>query len=206
MELSTLTRSGKCSPIVLSNRLVLILAKIVDDLMVTREEAEADYFKRKFGESFKLGSSAIGPGRLQFFRLTVIQNPDLSSTISGDDKIESLEVYPLTRVRHREQEEPMNELERSGFMNFNSSIGWLGFTASTLCAFYARYLEQQIPSNTVSCLTLQSRCLRVLKQFGTDIVYQRPQLKIPLTLSVCVLQMLDRNSIMDNFRICAACY
>ena len=122
-------------------RLVLVVAKVVDELMIKGEKDEDDIFQRHFGEKFQLGHSATGPGTLQFFGLTVTQSPHMSSMISGDDNPDALEAYPLTFTRRRLQDDPMNEIERSSFMSLNSWIGWLGLTASPLCAFYESYLQ-----------------------------------------------------------------
>ena len=50
-----------------NSRLVLIVAKTFDDLMVSGEPDEADNFGKNFGKRFKLDSSSHGPGRMQFF-------------------------------------------------------------------------------------------------------------------------------------------
>ena len=89
-------------------------------------------FENKFGDRFKLGSSARGPGQIQFFGLTINKKSDLSSTIDGEDKLTALKGYPLTRSRRRQHDDPMNYLERSIFMSVNSSILWLVLTTSPL--------------------------------------------------------------------------
>ena len=59
---------------------------------------------------------------MQFYSLTVTQFEDLSSIIDGDDKLDALETFPLTLVRRREKDEPINQLERSSFMSINRSM------------------------------------------------------------------------------------
>ena len=121
-------------------------------------------FEKKFGDRFKLGSSARGPDWIQFFGLNINQNSDVSSTIDGEDNLTPLEGCPLTRYRRRQHDDSMNDLERSSFMSANISIGWVGFTASPLCPFYDIYLQQTLPTNTFICLTLQTRCLNLLER------------------------------------------
>ena len=82
-------------------RIVLLVSKLVDELMVSGEPEETDSFVRKLFNLFKLGSFAHGSGRIQLFGLTVNLNEDLSSHIYGDDKLNSLESYRLPKMSTR---------------------------------------------------------------------------------------------------------
>lgn len=167
-------------------KLVLLVGKIVDDLLMTGVQEQVSVFIKHFNSKFKFGSVTSGPGKLRFYGLDITQHDDYTSSIKGDEKLTALESVPLTRSRRREINEQMNEIEKSSFMSVNSSLNWLGITASPLCSFYASFLQQRLPLNTVANLTLQSAVLRKLKRFGTTITYTNPPRNKHYNVSVVV--------------------
>lgn len=58
-------------------------------------------------------------------------------------------------------------------MSINSSIGWIGTTAVPFCPFYSSYLQQWLPSLSVSDIGTQINCLRTLKKLGTSTSFAR---------------------------------
>ena len=88
---------------------------------------------------------------MRFFGLNITQHDDFTSTIDGDQKLQAIEPYPLSRVRCRQCDEVMNAIERSSFMSINASIGWLGITAfSSLCISF-QFLATEIERRTCLC-------------------------------------------------------
>lgn len=73
-------------------------------------------------------------------------------TIYADYNLESTEVRSVTYIRSSQLDKPMNTIGEKKFMTFNASINWLGTKASLLCANYASYLQQKMPSPTVGSL------------------------------------------------------
>ena len=104
---------------------------------------------------YELGTVVYGPGSFLFFGLQVYQETNYSITIQADEKISSLECYPIFRERRRESSIPLNEIEKSSFRSVNSSIGWLGIAASPFCEFFASHLQQKVPHTTVRDLISQ---------------------------------------------------
>ena len=156
------------------NKLSLLVAKIVDDLLVTGLPEVVRAFLQKFNMRYKLGTVAHGPGRLRFYGMNIVQEDDFSSYIDADDKLASLETFPLTRLRRREVDSPLTTVEKASFMSLNSSLGWLGIAASPFCAFYASFLQQKLPNATVAALVSQANGLKLLKNLGTRISFPRP--------------------------------
>lgn len=176
-QLFTFKRNGK---------LVLIIAKIVDDMLATGELSYVKSFISKFDSQFSLGTVNYGPGLLRFYGLNIRQHADFHCTIDGDEKLEALEPVPITRSRRREIDQPLNDIERSAFMSINASINWLGITASPICAFYSSHLQQRTPINNVGNLLLQSAVLRKLQKIGTQTCYPMPPSNKPVTVSAVV--------------------
>lgn len=144
--------------------LVLTVAKIVDGLIMTGLKSDVEMFLRRFDERFKLGTIVHGPGVLRFFGMTIEQFDDYASEIHADDKLNSIECFPLSRVRRIHFDSSLTAVEKSSFMSVNYSLGWLSITVSPLCAFYASHLQQKLSGVTVDAIRSQVNYLRLLKK------------------------------------------
>jgi len=153
------------------DKLCLIVAKVVDDLLLSGEEAVVAKFLADFNSMFKLGTITRGPGNLRFYGLMITQDEDCSSTIHGDEKLNALEPYPLSRVRRRQVDQHMSSIETSAYMSINSSLGWLGITSSPLCGLYSSLLQQRLVERKVQNVIDQSNAFRMLKKFETVTKY-----------------------------------
>lgn len=85
--------------------------KYVDDLLATGTDRALKSYVAKFGQKFKLGDIANGPGRIRFYGLDIIQLDDFSSMIDGDYKLRKIEPYPLSRMGRKMCDEEMNAIE-----------------------------------------------------------------------------------------------
>lgn len=175
-----------------NGRLVLIVAKIVDDLKVAGEGDRAKLFLDKFDKKFKFGNVNHGPGKLRYFGINTIQNVDFTVETNADDKLDGVQEYPLSRQRRKEYNEALTKLEKSTFASINSSLGWIGTAASPLCSFYSSYLQQKAPNTKVSHMVEQTNILRKMKKLGTVISYPRPTDKREHELSVLVFADASR--------------
>ena len=169
-----------------NRKTVLLVAKIVDDMLVTGETSYVKSFVHKFNTQFTLGTVTYGPGLLRFYGLNIRQYDDYHSTIDGDEKMDALDAVPITRSRRREVDEKLNDIERRAFMSINASINWLGITTSPICAFYSSFLQQRTPINNVGNLLLQSAVLRKLQKIGTQSCYPTPPKNTSVNVSVVV--------------------
>lgn len=171
----------------------LVAVKIVDDVLLAGPKELLKDLINKIQKKYELGTVVYGPGSFLFFGLQVCQEIDSSITIQADEKISSLECYPITRQRRKESSILLNELEMSSFRSINSSIGWLGTAASPFCAFYASHLQQKVPNTTVHDLISQINSVRLLKKLGSTIKYKRPLENKSYPLSILVFADASRN-------------
>lgn len=172
--------------------IVLVVIKIVDDLLMTGEDASVNDFIERFNKKFELGTVVRGPGSFKFYGISMSQDEDLSSSVNADEKLNLIDSFPLSRVRRRQCNSSLTSVEMSAFMSVNSSIGWLGIAASPFCAFYASHLQQKMPKATVEAIMSQIRYLRLLKQLGTCIVFPSPPRRGSFTVSVLVFSDAGR--------------
>lgn len=131
-------------------------------------------FVNNFNDRFKLGGVVHGPSVLRFFGLNIIQDEDCTMTIHADDKLQALEPYPISRPRRCQLDDVMNEIEVKSFMSINTSIAWLGITASPYFSFFSSYLQQKMSQRHVGALISQFLALKKMKKSGTVTSYTRP--------------------------------
>lgn len=167
-----------------------ILACVTDDMLRS--------FVVEFGEKFKLGTVSHGPGKFGFSGLRIEQYEDFSCSIDADDKLQSLEAYPISRVRRRQIDEEINSLERSAFMSLNFSICWLETAVSPQCAFYSSHLQRKLPQCRVSALVSQVNALKLLKRLGTLSNYPSPNVNV----DVNTVAFVDASHSQDGSQLC----
>lgn len=175
--------------------MVLLAAKIVDDLQVTVPIKIVDKLNSEVSPLFELGTISHGPGRLRINRINKFQNEDFICSIDAEEMLTDPERYPLTRFLRRETNFSLNAVQKSAFMSVNSSLGWLGLASSPFCAFYEIYLQQFIPAATVSVLILQSNALSTLNKLGTCVSYPLP---INGSFTVTIVVFTDSVRLTDH--------
>lgn len=119
-----------------------------------------------FDQMFKLGTVTSGPKKLRFFGINTFQMEYLTICTNADDKLDSLNEYCLTRISRKQNDAPVNDLQKSVFASTNSSFGWIWGASSPFCWFYASYLQQISPNIKVRHLTEQQTTLRKFKKLG----------------------------------------
>ena len=147
-----------------NGNLVLIVAKIVDDIKAASADGNAKAFIENFSQKFDLGTVATGPGKMRFFGINTVQEDDMTTHTDADDKLNALTEYAISRSRRKHFDQPMNPLEKWLFASTNSSLGWIGTAASPLCSFYASYLQQKSPNTLVRHIAEQQSIVRKLKK------------------------------------------
>lgn len=178
----------------------MIVIKIVDDILLTGVDSEMRSFIINYNNKYKLGEVVSGPGNLRFYGLNITQEEDFSVSIHADDKLVSIEPYPISRTRRSQIDENMNDIERKAFMSINASIGWLGITVSPLCSFVSSYLQQKMGHCRISALSSQFSALKTLKKHGTQTKYIGD---MPMGRTQCTLvAFADASHSKDSSQLC----
>lgn len=131
-------------------------------------------FAAQLGEKFVLGTISNGPGDFQFYSVYITQFDDMMCTVHVDGKLSALALQPPSRVRRRNCNDQLNEVQDSAYMQICSSLGWLGITASPLCSFYTSYLQQRFSNPCFSVLMAQANSLCVLQKIETPTKCSQP--------------------------------
>ena len=86
------------------------------------------------------GNVNHGPGKLRFFGINTVQNTDHTIGTDADDMMDAVIEYPFSRMRRKQFDQPLNQMEKAVYASTNSSLGWIGTLASPFCSFCASYL------------------------------------------------------------------
>lgn len=176
------------------DELVLVVAKVVDDIKVAGKHDRAPKFITEFNKKFELGTVWSGPGQMRFFGLNLEQADDFTIRTDANDKLKNVDEYQLSRPRRKEFNDKLNEIEKSAFASANSSLGWIGIAVSPLCSLYASYLQQKAPDLLVCHLIEQVNILRKLKRIGTCMSYPRPTDNSQYVLTVLAFADASKSS------------
>lgn len=80
-----------------NGKLILIMAKIVDDLKAAGCDDNVTLFLRYFDKIYKFGDINHGPGKVRYFGINTIEHQDSTVETNADDKLDALEGYRITR-------------------------------------------------------------------------------------------------------------
>lgn len=111
-------------------RLDVLAAKNVDGILTISKTNVLGQVLQTFNVKFKFGTMVHGANKLRHFVLSIVQHDELKYRTDGKDKLTTLESALLTRLRCKAAKDDLNELERSLFSFFNSSLRWLGTSVS----------------------------------------------------------------------------
>lgn len=148
-----------------------MIAKIVDDLLLTGAETDTEPVVAEINGCFQFGTIVKTPVVIRYYGLNIPQNDDMYIAIDGDDKLNMPECLPFTRARRSDTDFPLNAVERTAFVSINCSIGWLGATTSLFCSTFASLMQQAAPSAAVQDLICYANSLRRLKKLRTVTTY-----------------------------------
>lgn len=157
-----------------ADQLNVLAVKIVDDMLLAGSIDSIKSVIAKVQARYELGTITIGPDSFIFNGLRVTQSEDLEITMHGDEKVEEIEPYPITRQRRKEINSVLTSFEMSSFRSVNGSLGWLGVAASPFYSFASSHLQQRSSNTTVNDLITQINLVRSLKKKSTKVLYKRP--------------------------------
>lgn len=113
-----------------NGRLVLLVAKIVDDQHFTGDAARVTPYLTESNERLKLQTVVHGPGQGRFYGLHIVQHEDMTSTNNGNEGLHALESCPFSRFRRSQCKKELDSVEKYAVMSLNSSVVWLRITPS----------------------------------------------------------------------------
>ena len=106
-----------------NNCVGIVDVNIVDDILSITKKEKTNKFIFSLKIQYKLRKIAHGSGSLVFNRLYIVQDNNFVTPILGESKLESLNCFPIDRIRHKQVTETLNAVEFKDFRSVNSSTG-----------------------------------------------------------------------------------
>ena len=155
-------------------RLVLVVIKLTDDILVAGYDQEKKRFINDLSSSYDLGTITHLPGICWFFGLEFSQTVDFMIQVHANAKLNKLVPHSIPRIRRKEIDSQLNSIESFHFNSLNGSIGFIGVHALPSAAFTSSYLQQIRNKLTVHDLALQGSMIKKLQRLGSVSTYLSP--------------------------------
>lgn len=158
-----------------ANRVILIIAKVVDDLLIAGADADINSFHAEIDAKFKVGR-VVRASRMMFNRLNIEQHADKSVSVDMEEFMDTIRPIDITRARRKQQEDKCTELEKKSFLALTGSLNFLGHGVLPQAAFVASHLQQLIGRLTVAHLVTANKALMEVKSLSPKILFRTPSL------------------------------
>lgn len=95
--------------------LTCVAVKVVNDALFAAPRHFTEDIISLIQQDLQLGTVFFAPDTFQFYALTITQYDEYSVTVHGDDELQSFEPFSIDRIRRRQVDEPLNQLELRAF-------------------------------------------------------------------------------------------
>lgn len=110
-------------------RLVAIISKIFDDLLLSGIRYTTDPIIKEIAARVEIITIVHGPGHLRYFCPGHHQYGNCAKTLAGDDKLEGIGSISICRLRSRDLVALLPSVASRALPSLNSTAGRLGRTA-----------------------------------------------------------------------------
>ena len=166
-----------------NGHLILIIAKVIDDLIIAGEPEVTDQFHRDISAKFKVGRYLTDPEAI-FNRLNISTKPNGDVEISMEEYLSTIQPIDIPRDRRKQQHELCTKREMKAFLGLTGSLNFLGHGVLPQASFMASHLQQCVGRLTVAHLCTANKCLQEIKSLRPMLLYKKPtSLESPTYLS-----------------------
>ena len=96
-----------------SNGLLLIAAKVVDDILIAAPLPITKRLVEHIRSQFKLGTIVYGATCFDFYSIKIDQESDMSVTVSSENRLHEMKEFTIDRTRRKQSSESLNEIEKA---------------------------------------------------------------------------------------------
>lgn len=156
-------------------RIVLVMAKVVDDFLISGDREAITAFHGQMSTRFTVGRFIQEPD-LVFNRLHIHQNPSFDVHVSMQEYMQTIQ--PIVVPHHRKKNMENNrcsQTELTAFLGLTGSLNYLGHGALPQASFAASHLQQLVGRLTVRDLVTANKVLAELQQLSPTLTYLSPE-------------------------------
>jgi Reverse transcriptase (RNA-dependent DNA polymerase) len=169
-----------------TGKIVLLIAKQVDDVLGCGIPEAQDWFITQFDKFFKIGTIVKSPERIRFDG-GYIETMDSGEVVfTMDEYLQAIPSILLTRERRRLLESKVTISELKEYQNRCGKFCWLGMMAFPLGHFYGSHLQQAVGDLRVKHLILCNTFIKEAQRMSATLVYRKPNLVKPVVPRILV--------------------
>jgi len=154
-----------------SNKLVLLVAKVVDDFLLSGTPAELDRFSIAIKKRFHVGRYIDEP-KFVFNRLSIHQSPNFSISISMKEFADKIEPIDLSRARRKQPDERCTASELTALQSLAGKLNYLGHGVLPPASLAASKMQQNVGDLRVHHLQQANASLHHIKKLDPSLTYQ----------------------------------
>lgn len=194
------------------SNILMLLAKLTDDLLLAGDLNIMETFSAKIGKRFKLGKVVIN-SEIKFNGCKISQSMNNDIILSMSDYLEYIKPLNIARARRTTPMTQATNHELTGYRRLAGELTWIGCAVLPQASLIGSIMQQKIPNLSVQDLIEANQTLKELKQLRAFIRYQRPMKKLDHTeivsfsdaaFNISKHQQYGQTGFLTGIRLCMA--
>lgn len=155
-----------------SGRIKLLVAKVVDDFLITGRTEDIKAFMKELAEEFEVGKTAIG-GAFKFNGCEIDVGADVIE-LSMWEYLDKLSAVALSRTRCKQREERATATEESAYRALAGTLMYMGNAVVPQAAMITSKMQQQLGDLRVKHIVDGNNLMKEVMTLRPYIKYRRP--------------------------------
>ena len=156
-----------------SRRILLLVAKVVDDLLLAGTDNALSTFREAIMKRFKVGRYTSGSSLL-FNRLHITRQENGDVHISMREFLDTIDKLELSRSRRKEQDKPATLAELRSLQALAGKLNYLGHGILPQASLVASKIQQFVGDLRVHHLSQANAALFQIKRLEPTLLYRAP--------------------------------
>lgn len=152
--------------------IMLMVAKVTDDLLIAADTETMREFIKKVNERFKVSKSVVDE-QILFNGTRIMQDSAGNISMTMKDYMKSIKPITLSRARRKQAAERATQQEYRDYRSLAGSLIWAGGGTLPQAAFIASYMQQVAPRLRVHDLSEANKMLKELRDLDPTILFRK---------------------------------
>lgn len=158
-------------------RIVLLLAKVTDDMLIAGSTAEVKSFIDQIGGRFPI-SKAIVNDYIKFNGCDITQDEQDNIKISMEAYMGEVKYIDISPERKKHRLDKTTDAEKAAFRSMAGEFVWAGSGTLPPASFIGSWMQQRVPRLTVEDLIQANGMLKEMRDMRAEVIYRSPKARI----------------------------
>lgn len=158
-------------------RVILLLAKVTDDMLIAGSTAEVKAFITQISGRFPI-SKAIVNDEIKFNGCDISQDGEDNIKISMEEYLREVKCIDIPAERKKHRLDKVTDSERAAFRSLAGEFVWAGSGALPPASFIGSWMQQRVPRLTVDDLIQANGMLKEMRDMKAEVFYRSPKVQI----------------------------